>query len=90
MDGPVKCEGRGVVVAEEEEHQRHEHHDALLHFISGLGHHRHLNDAGRGHDDGEKVDRDSQNGRVKVWLGKVIDPQEIKNESIDMPRDDSF
>ena len=86
LDGPVKRKGGGVVVAEEEEHQRHEHHDALLHFISGFWHHRHLNHAGRGHDDGENVDRDDiakqrqakrkVNCVENIWLRKIVNPEE--------------
>ena len=63
LDRPVEREGRGVVVAEEEEHQRHEHHDPLLHFIAGFRHHRHLDHTGRGHDDGENVDWEAGNGK---------------------------
>ena len=76
LDRPVEREGRGIVVAEKEEHQRHEHHDALLHFITGFRHHRHLDHAGRGHDDGENVDRDTGEYGESIGLGKVVDPEE--------------
>ena len=52
LGGPVKGERRGKVVTEEEEHDGHQHHDALLHLVASGGRHLDLQKTGDGHHGG--------------------------------------
>ena len=78
LGGPVERECGGEVITEEEEHERHEHDDLLLHGVAGLGRHANLQEAGNRHDDGQDIEREAtEEGEVheRVRLGQVIDPE---------------
>ena len=79
LGGPVEGEGGGETVAEEEEHEGHQHEDALLHFVGrcGLGGDLHLKEHGDAHDDGEGVDVEAGPLGDGVGHGEVGDPEEV-------------
>ncbi len=76
LDGPVESEGGGEVIAEEEEDERHEHEDALLHFIACFWRDLHLEEHCDRHEDGEDINGDAEDVADGVGLGEVIDPAE--------------
>ena len=73
---PIEGESAGVVVAEDQKNDRHEVEDTLLHGISGFWCYDHLPDHCACHDDGQNIDRKSEEMGDGVWLGEVCDPEE--------------
>lgn len=75
-DCPIKGECGSEVIAENEEEQRHEHHQAALHRVALFWHHRHLHDASETHDDGKDVDGEAADVEKGIGLGEVVNPEE--------------
>ena len=73
---PVEGESGGKVVTEEEKDERHQHEDALLHFVSGLRSDLHLQDHRDGHEEGKGVDGETHDVGDGVGLGEIGDPPE--------------
>ena len=65
---PVESESRGVIVTKGQEDDRHEVHDPLLGGIATFRGDGHLPDHGAGHDDREKIDRESHDMRERIGL----------------------
>ena len=74
--GPVQSQGAGVGVTEEEEEHGHPLHNLLLHGVAGRGAHFHHGNHGSSHDEGQHVNRQTEDVEDGVLLGEVRHPED--------------